>query len=50
MELITSAQNPKIKGAKRLWKRREREKTDTFLIEGYRVSFGGCHGGYQAQQ
>lgn len=34
--LITSAQNPKIKQAKKLWKRREREKTQRFLIEGYR--------------
>jgi TrmH family RNA methyltransferase len=34
--LITSAQNPKIKLAKKLWKRREREQTQLFLIEGYR--------------
>ncbi len=34
--LITSAQNPKIKQAKKLWKRRERENTQLFLIEGYR--------------
>lgn len=33
---ISSAQNPKIKLAKKLWKRREREKTQLFLIEGYR--------------
>jgi len=34
--VITSAQNPKVKLAKKLWKRREREKTQLFLIEGYR--------------
>ncbi|MCC5832698.1 MAG: RNA methyltransferase [Chlamydiales bacterium] len=34
--MITSAQNPKIKLAKKLWKRREREQTQLFLIEGYR--------------
>ena len=34
--VLTSNQNPKIKEAKLLWKRREREKSDRFLIEGYR--------------
>ncbi len=34
--MITSAQNPKIKLARKLWKRRERDKTQLFLIEGYR--------------
>ncbi|MCC6127876.1 MAG: RNA methyltransferase [Chlamydiae bacterium] len=33
---ITSLQNPKIKEAVKLRERREREKTDLFLIEGYR--------------
>lgn len=33
---LTSMQNPQIKEAVRLRERREREKTDRFLIEGYR--------------
>ena len=33
---ITSLQNPKIKDVVKLRERREREKTDLFLIEGYR--------------
>lgn len=33
---ITSLQNPKIKEVVKLRERREREKTDLFLIEGYR--------------
>ena len=36
MDKITSLQNPKVKGAVKLRERREREKTQTFLIEGYR--------------
>lgn len=36
MELISSSKNPKIKEARKLWKRRERDLTDRFLIEGYR--------------
>jgi len=34
--VLTSAQNPKVKEARKLWKRRERDKTQRFLIEGYR--------------
>lgn len=34
--LISSRQNPKIKELLRLYKRKERETTDRFLIEGYR--------------
>lgn len=34
--MLTSSQNPKIKLAKKLWKRSEREESDLFLIEGYR--------------
>ncbi len=34
--MITSEKNPKIKQVRKLWKRREREKTQTFLIEGFR--------------
>ncbi len=33
---ISSAQNPKIKAARKLWDRRQRDKTQQFLIEGYR--------------
>lgn len=33
---ITSLQNPKVKQAVRLREKRERDKTQTFLIEGYR--------------
>lgn len=36
MDRITSLQNPRVKGAVKLRERREREKTQTFLIEGYR--------------
>lgn len=36
METLTSLQNPKIKQALKLWKRKERELSSTFLIEGYR--------------
>ena len=36
MAEITSLQNPKVKEAVHLRERREREKTDLFLIEGYR--------------
>lgn len=34
--MLSSAQNPKIKSARKLWKRRERDQTDLFLIEGFR--------------
>ncbi len=33
---LTSSANPKIKEARRLWKRSERDKTQLFLIEGFR--------------
>lgn len=36
MDEITSAQNPKIKLAESLKERRERDKLDLFIIEGYR--------------
>lgn len=36
MDLLTSLQNPKVKQAQKLRKRRERDKTQQFLIEGYR--------------
>lgn len=34
--MLTSPQNPKIKLAKKLWKRKERDESHLFLIEGYR--------------
>jgi len=34
--MLTSLKNPKIKEARKLWKRRERDRTDRFLIEGFR--------------
>ncbi len=36
MAPIASLQNPKVKAARKLWKRREREKSGLFLIEGFR--------------
>ena len=36
METITSLQNPRLKALAKLKKRRERDETDQFLIEGYR--------------
>ena len=36
MAEIESLQNPKIKAACKLWKRRDRDKTGLFLIEGFR--------------
>ena len=37
MEIITSAQNSKIKNANKLKKKRERDKTGLALIEGYHL-------------
>ena len=37
MEIITSAQNNKIKNANKLKKKRERDKTGLALIEGYHL-------------
>jgi TrmH family RNA methyltransferase len=37
--LITSLQNPKVKGSLELRERRERDRTGLFLIEGYREFF-----------
>ncbi len=34
--IITSTKNPLVQETKKLWERRERDKTKTFLIEGYR--------------
>ncbi len=36
MDILTSLQNPKIKDAHKLWERRDREKSQRFLIEGFR--------------
>ncbi len=33
---LSSLKNPKVQEARKLWKRRERDKTQRFLIEGYR--------------
>ncbi|NGX62364.1 MAG: 23S rRNA (uridine(2479)-2'-O)-methyltransferase [Chlamydiae bacterium] len=41
--MITSRQNPRIKGVKKLWKRGEREAQDRFLIEGYRELTRALH-------
>ena len=35
-EKLTSLQNPRVKGAVRLRERRERDRTGTYLVEGYR--------------
>lgn len=35
-EIIASFQNPKVKLAKSLWDRRDRDRSGLFLIEGYR--------------
>ncbi|MFN0065810.1 MAG: TrmH family RNA methyltransferase, partial [Chlamydiales bacterium] len=42
MDPIKSVQNPKIKEARKLWKRRERDETNLFLVEGYR-ELSRCH-------
>ena len=42
---ITSFQNPRIKGAVKLRNRRERDRTRTFLIEGYRELSHAVDGG-----
>lgn len=41
---ITSLQNPRVKAAVKLRERREREKTEMFLIEGYRELFRAVEG------
>lgn len=43
---LTSAQNPKIKAVVRLRNRRERDTTDTFIIEGYRELLRANTAGY----
>ncbi len=45
MSLITSLQNPKVKAACRLRDRRDRDETQTFLIEGYRELLRAKQGG-----
>lgn len=34
--ILESSQNPKVKFAKRLWEKRERDESQSFLIEGFR--------------
>lgn len=45
MNNITSLQNPKVKQVVRLREKRERDKTETFLIEGYRELTRAVKGG-----
>ncbi len=47
--MITSIQNPKIKNAFHLFKRRERDKTGLFLIEGYRELLRAYEGGFSLE-
>lgn len=44
--IITSLQNPKVKEACALWDRRDREKRQLFLIEGYRELARAVGAGY----
>jgi TrmH family RNA methyltransferase len=44
MNPITSPDNPKVKAALRLQDRRDREKSQTFLIEGYRETLRAIEG------
>lgn len=44
--IISSQQNQKIKAAKKLWDRRDRETTQQFLIEGYRELTRACESGH----
>lgn len=46
---ITSAQNPKVKFAKKLWDRRDRDKNQQFLIEGYREILRAVESGHILQ-
>jgi len=46
---ITSLQNPRVKQAVRLRERREREKSDLFLIEGYRELFHAIKAGWKLE-
>lgn len=42
---ISSTQNPKVKQALNLWERKERDKSNLFLIEGYRELFRAIEAG-----
>ncbi len=46
---ITSAQNPRIKQAARLWDRKERDGSGLFLIEGYRELLRACEAGWKIE-
>lgn len=48
--LITSLQNEGVKGAVKLRERREREKSDLFLIEGYRELLRAIDGGMEIER
>lgn len=43
--LISSAKNPKVKQANKLWQRRQRDEQNLFLIEGYRELLRASEGG-----
>lgn len=46
---VTSPQNPRIKGLVRLRDRRERDRTGTFLVEGFRELHRAIEGGVELQ-
>ncbi|KAF3361966.1 Uncharacterized protein PHSC3_001524 [Chlamydiales bacterium STE3] len=46
---ISSLQNPKVKQALQLWERKEREKTNLFLIEGFRELSRAIEGGQKVK-
>lgn len=48
-ELLTSLQNPRIKQVVHLRDKPERDKTERFLIEGYRELFRACSAGQQVE-
>ncbi|NGX55625.1 MAG: 23S rRNA (uridine(2479)-2'-O)-methyltransferase [Chlamydiae bacterium] len=43
--LISSTKNPKVKQARKLWQRRQRDEQNLFLIEGYRELLRASEGG-----
>ncbi|MFZ0564592.1 MAG: RNA methyltransferase [Chlamydiales bacterium] len=47
--MLTSLKNPKIQQARKLWKRGERDRTDHFLIEGYRELSRACASSYKVE-
>lgn len=47
---LTSMQNPKIKEASKLWKRRDREESGLFLIEGFRELMRASQGSVEVEE